>query len=315
MRNVSVNMRVDKLHARLASLFAWAAGWMLLSSVAHAQARNMYIYSEIAPDRMFSAGPGRIVVKPEDVVLRPRGNHLSLINHVLTPTQPGAFITVSSSEEAMRRLAATMLRNRSGATGYIYTVRADSSFYDVQLSFRRFLDQQRAMDMDHRYPGLERAVEVSLRLFEDRHMFVTTQPITSGMITSSMAYRLGQRGAVEMVPGGLQNNWRAYSYGANSGPSANLNPYDVSWPQDTSLLGHLWVVEGEPGGWVQGALATQCLAAQGPSSSSRRRREAEEASCPTPAPLIDLLERLKMVSIMLSSSAGGSSTGAGHDEL
>jgi len=117
-----------------------------------------------------------------------------------------------------------------------------------------------------------------------------------------------------MVPQGLRNNWRAYSYGANSGPSANREPYGVSWPQDTSLLGHLWVAEGEPDGWVQGALASQCLAPQGPSSSQRRKRDTDAESCPTPVPLIDFMERLKMTSIMLSDSAAGSSSGAGHDE-
>jgi len=164
MRNALANLPARRFHSRLASLLAWVAGWMLLSSVSHAQVKNTYLYSEIPPDRMFSAEPGEVTIKPVDVVLRPEGSHLSLLNHVMTPSLPGAFIIVSASEEAARRLAASRLRNRPGATGYIYTIRADSSFYDVQISFRRFLDQQRVRDMDHRYPGLERAVEVWLQL-------------------------------------------------------------------------------------------------------------------------------------------------------
>lgn len=238
-----------------------------------------------------------MAIKPEDVVVRPEGTHLSLINHVLTPDRPGAFITLASSEAQARRLASTRLRNRPGATGYIYTVRADESFYNVQLSFRHFLDRQRALDLDHRYPGLERAVEVMLRLFEDRPLYVATRPIVSGMITASSEYRIGNGGEAEMVPRGLQNNWRAFSYAGNRGPSANPGPYETSWPQDTSLLGHLWVAEGEPGGWIQGALAAQCVAPQEPSSSHRRKRHADETNCPASQPLMDLWQRLKIIAI------------------
>lgn len=312
-RTPAAHLRISSVKVRRAWTFVFAFAWMFGCSVSHARVRYVYVYAEIPPDRMFSAAPGEKPIKPEDVVLRPRGEHLSLINHVMTPSQPGAFITVSSSEQTVRRQAAVALRNRPGVTGYIYELRADQSFYDVRLSLQRFVEQQRSMDLDYRYPGLEMALGVLIRMIENDGLFVTNQAILSGMVLSSTGYRGIYRpdGSLESTQVvSSQNNWSAFRYGANSGPSANTVPYDISWPQDTSLLGHLWVTEGEPGGWVQAALASQCLTGQGP-SSHRHKRDAGEAGCAVP-PLIDLWQRLKIVAIMSTASSGGSSS---HDEL
>ena len=312
MRNPSRGSSLVHSRVRWALLWVWAALGVFAPAL-HAQVRYAYLYSEIPPDRMFSAAPGEKPIKPEDIVLRPQGTHLSLINHVMTPTQPGAFITVTSSDAVALRQAAARLRNRPGVTGYIYRIRTDQSFYDVRLSLQHFVDQQRAMDLDSRYPGLERALGVLLGMIEHDRLFVTTQPIRSGMVLSATGYRGAYRsdGTFEArAQADLRNNWRAYQDGGR-GPSATTEPYAISWPQDTSLLAHLWVAEGEPDGWVQSALATQCLTQQGQGSSHRKRRDAGESGCSTP-PLIDLWQRLKIVAIMSAPSSGGAYS---HDEL
>ena len=295
---------LTKLSFARASRFACLIG-LIMSSTSHADVNEIYIYSELSPNRVI----GR------DRELRPEGSHHSLINHMMTPDHPGAFIVASASEQEARRVAAARLRGRPGGFGYIYRVRADESFYDVRLSFQHFLDQQRTLDIDGRYPGLEAALQVMINRLGNQPVYAATASIGRQSIISSNRVRgQDQPGAGFMVMGdGVRDNPRY-----RSGPvtSVNPRPYAMSWPQDTSLLGHLWVVEGEPGGWVQGALAVQCMTTGGDWSSHRRKRDEDdqEASC-TPPPLTDLWRRLKIVAMMSSVASGGSSAGPWHDEL
>lgn len=276
-----------KLSPGRASWFAWIVGWML-SSTAHGHVTEVYIYSEVPPERILMSNRE----------LHPEGSHNSLINHMMTPEHPGAFIVASASDPDAREVAAARLRGRPDAVGYIYRVRADESFYDVRLSFQHFLNQQGTLDIDNRYPGLEAALQVMINRLGNQPVYVATAPIERSSIISTNRVRIQhtQGFGSHLIGDGARNNANV-----RRGPATSVNarPYPVSWPQDASLLGRLWVVEGEPGGWVQGALAVQCLSTEGSGSSHRKKRGAQETDCSMRPPLIDLTQRLGVVAITM----------------
>lgn len=290
---------------------------LLLQLAAHApnvyaQAHYVYRYSSAPPAEVFANG------------FQALGSDLNLVSYARASGSMTGFVTTSASYRNAQEHAHVSLQYAPMGRlwGYIYTISADNTFYDLNMSVRRFFQQEnQAGTVEPRRRALMQSIGLVLPLETSEH-FVTPNAIPSEMIRSSVRVRLvrGSDGRFQLEEGERRDNpnWIGYEDSRVTNP----DPYATTWPDDdvaaspgrcTPPIGEIdeggatggnctgvYAVAAEGTGGIEQALRYYSpfdFADCSSSSSRREKRDSNAVICPR-LRLTNLSRLMGVLSIM-----------------